>query len=211
MVFDCLRFHNNHFTYIYYKIKSSNDTGRRICFINCIKRNIFCSLSHIFWTSSYNLCFVWMEIMFVTSSHRHQRLPKQQTKETPTRVHIYSTITWHTHKFSQPLFTLTSTVVTESFHGSFHRPETLRRQFWFVCLRCDLVTTSTTFEADSVSSLNTSNISDSHILHTSSSFHTLNAHALFFFPSYRILGKNLTKKSGVQSENISINNVPCDP
>lgn len=115
MVFDCLRFHNNHFTYINYTIKSSNDTGRRICSTNCIKRNIFCSLSHIFWTSSYNLCFVWMEIMFVTSSHRHQRLPKQQTKETPTRVHIYSTITWHTHKFSQPLFTLTSTVVTESF------------------------------------------------------------------------------------------------
>lgn len=86
-----------------------------------------------------------------------------------------------------------------------------QKKFSFVCLRRDLVTTSTTFEADSVSSLNTSNISDSHILHTSSSFHTLNAHALFFFPSYRILGKNLTKKSGVQSENISINNVPCDP
>lgn len=211
MVFDCLRFHNNHFTYINYTIKSSNDTGRRICSTNCIKRNIFCSLSHIFWTSSYNLCFVWMEIMFVTSSHRHQRLPKQQTKETPTRVHIYSTITWHTHKFSQPLFTFTSTVVTESFHGSFHRPETLRRSsgssvsdvIWLRLLRHLKPTRSRLWTPATSLTLTSSTLRPP-------STHSTLTHC-FFFLSYRILGKNLTKKSGVQSENISINNVPCDP
>ena len=199
IVFDCLRIDCSYFTYLNYAIKTFNDTGWRICPINVIKLYIFC----------YNLCNVWMEIMYFS----HQHLPKQQTKETPTHIHIYSTVTWHTHKFSQPLFTFTSTVVRSS--GLRFIPPTWNSQqtlLWFVCLRCGPVTTLTTFEADSLSSLNTSNISDSHILHDTLSTYVLFFLLLFFsFFLNHILGKNLTKKSGEQSENISINNVPRDP
>lgn len=152
-----------------------------------------------------------MEILFVTSSHRHQHLPKQQTKETPTHAHIDSTITRHTHKFSQPLFTSTSTVVWESFHGSFQRPETLRRHsshsvsdvIWLRLLR-HLKPTRSRLWTPATSLTLTSSTPRPPSTHSTLTY-------WFFFLLCRILGKNLTKISGVQSENISINNVPCDP
>lgn len=97
------------------------------------------------------------------------------------------------------------------FHGSFHRPETLRRSsgssvsdvIWLRLLRHLKPTRSRLWTPATSLTLTSSTLRPP-------STHSTLTHC-FFFLSYRILGKNLTKKSGVQSENISINNVPCDP